>query len=79
MLNLETAPTDDLRVRQAMAHAINLDVYTEVVDNGVRQPARSPFSESLPWHSQDAVDTYPAFDPDAARALIEEYEAASRT
>ena len=75
MLNTAVAPTDDVRVRRAMAHAINLDAYAAAVDNGVRKSAQSPFAPSLPWHSEEAVAAYPAFDQDAARALIEEYEA----
>ncbi len=74
MLNLDVAPTDDVRVRRAMAHAINLDAYAQAVDKGVRETARSPFAPSLPWYSQEAVDAYPVYDPEAAEALIAEYE-----
>jgi ABC-type transport system substrate-binding protein len=75
MLNLDEPPVDDIRVRQAMAHAIDLDQYVAVVDAGVRSPARAPFIDSSPWYSEEAVDAYPEFDPAAAEALIAEYEA----
>ena len=75
MLNLGAPPTDDLRVRQAMAMATNREAYAEAVDKGIRPVAASPFVEGSPWYSQEAVDAYPAYDPEGAKALIDEYEA----
>jgi len=75
MLNLLEPPLDDLRVRQALAHATNREAYAEVIDRGIRPVARSPFIESSPWHSPEAEAVYPDFDQDAARALVEDYEA----
>jgi peptide/nickel transport system substrate-binding protein len=75
MFNTEAPPVDDVNVRRALAHAVDLNAYVEVVDVGVRSPARSPFIETSPWHSEEAVEAYPEYDPAAATALIEEYEA----
>lgn len=75
LLNTLVPPLDDLRVRQALAHATNLELWNEVINQGVRETARTPFGPSLPWYSQGAVDAYPGYDPEAARRLVEEYEA----
>lgn len=75
MLNLEVAPLDDLRIRQALAMATNRDAYAEVVDKGIRPVASSPFIEGSPWFSQEAADVYPDYDLEAATALVAEYEA----
>jgi ABC-type transport system substrate-binding protein len=75
MLNQAVAPTDDLRIRQAMAMSVSQEAYVEVIDDGIRPIARSPFIESSPWYSQEAADAYPAYDPEAAAALVAEYEA----
>jgi len=74
MLNLAVAPTDDLRIRQAMAMSVSQEAYVEVIDDGIRPIAKSPFIESSPWYSQEAADAYPAYDPEAAAALVAEYE-----
>jgi peptide/nickel transport system substrate-binding protein len=75
MLNLEAPPLDDIRVRQALAHSVDLQAYTDIVNEGVLSPARSPFIEGSRWHSDEAVAAYPEYDPAAATALIDEYEA----
>ena len=58
----------DLRVRQALAHAINYDViYNEVAKNTI--PITSPFAYG--WYKCDIERKYP-FDLDAANALLDE-------
>jgi peptide/nickel transport system substrate-binding protein len=74
MLNLLQPPVDDLRVREALAHATDREAYSSVVENNVRPLARSPFIESSPWHSSEAEAAYPDYDPDRARELIADYE-----
>src|SRR5690606_39250045 len=66
---------DDLRVRQALAMATDRDTYVAVVDRDIRPVASSPFIEGSPWYSEEAAAAYPDYDPEGARALIEEYEA----
>jgi peptide/nickel transport system substrate-binding protein len=71
-LNTDVAPLDDLRVRQALAHAIDRERMIQIGWEGVGAPAYSAFPEQNPFHVN--VET-PEHDPDQARALIEEYEA----
>jgi ABC-type transport system substrate-binding protein len=75
LLNTQQPPVDDLRVRRAMAQAIDLDQWEDWIGLGVNETARSPFSEATDWYSPEAVDVYPGYDPNAARALVDEYEA----
>lgn len=58
----------DLRVRQALAHAINYDViYNDVAKNTI--PITSPFAYG--WY-QCEIDRKYSFDLDAANALLDE-------
>jgi peptide/nickel transport system substrate-binding protein len=72
LLNLENAPLDDLRIRQALAYGTDTETYNQVINDGVSVVANNLFNPSSPWR----VDTdYPSFDPDRARELVEEYKA----
>jgi ABC-type transport system substrate-binding protein len=75
LLNTQNPPLDNPDVRRALALATDRDSYATVVDKGIRPVAASPFIESSPWYSQEAVDEYPSFDMDAAKALVTEIEA----
>ncbi|MEL6891990.1 MAG: ABC transporter substrate-binding protein, partial [Actinomycetota bacterium] len=72
ILNTTAAPFDDLRVRRAMAHAIDKDFLIENFRSGLTTPATGPLNPSDKWYSET---TYPEFDPAAAQALVDEYEA----
>jgi len=72
ILNTTAAPTDDLRIRTAMAHALDRQLIIDTFRSGLTTPANSFISPTSPWY----VDTdYPAFDLDVATALVDEYEA----
>jgi ABC-type transport system substrate-binding protein len=72
MLNMSKPPLDDVRVRQAIAHATDQETYNQVVDDDIPTIAKGPFKADSPW----AVETdYPEFDLAEATRLIEEYEA----
>lgn len=65
-------PTADVRVRQAVAAALDLKALNQRVDNGVGAWGSSLMWEGSRWH----VDTPgPQFDPDKARKLVEEVKA----
>lgn len=71
LFNTQAPPLDDVRVRRAVAHAIDTEAVSQVVTGGVSPPASSIFSPNSPFFDDSA---YPSFDPDAARRLVEEYE-----
>jgi len=68
-LNTNVAPLDDIRVRQAVAHAINRDELLRFVGPSVARPARSV----VPIGYLGFVETPQLpYDPDRARALLRE-------
>jgi len=73
MFNTSVAPLDDVRVRRALAMAVDVPRIFDFLDaTGVKQPLDSPYPSTSFWH----VDSeYPDFDPAEAARLIEEYEA----
>ncbi len=71
MLNTTAAPFDDLRVRRAMAHAIDRQFMVDNSRSGLTEVADGPFSPGSKWFFETG---YPEFDPAAAQALVDEYE-----
>jgi len=71
IFNTETAPFDDLRVRQAATHAFPRAEYTEFIMRGSNSPAETIFADGLDYH----VDTIEqATDqPELAEPLISAY------
>ncbi|MDZ7799344.1 MAG: peptide ABC transporter substrate-binding protein [Trueperaceae bacterium] len=60
----------DVRVRRALAHGLDKQLITDTVFAGVVEPQHAIFPRSH-WAHADDVRRY-AYDPDAARALLEE-------
>lgn len=60
----------DLKVRQAIAHALSTDDYVSQVLQGNGELATSPISSQIDWAHTEAP--IPAFDQDAARRLLDE-------
>lgn len=71
-MNQLTPPFDDVRAREAAAHAVDQQTWVNVITQGVNQPATSVFNPSSKWY-YDAG--YPSYDLDAAKQLVQEYEA----
>ena len=72
LANNERPPFDDIRARQAVAMCTDLDVYIDLRTDNVVPAANGPFSPGTPGYLEDTG--YPAFDPDAGRALWDELE-----
>ena len=68
--NNRKAPFDNLKVRQAMAHAIDRQAIIDGVTNGYGTPIGAPFAPHNAYYV-DLTDTYP-LDRDAAKALLAE-------
>ncbi|MFN0182438.1 MAG: ABC transporter substrate-binding protein [Aquabacterium sp.] len=71
MINLDQPDVSDLRVRQAMAHALDRETMNKLITRGLAKIANTPFGTGLAPHEQ--VDGYPKFDPARARKLLAEY------
>lgn len=70
MFNLRRKPLDDVRVRKAIAHAIDRPFIAKALLGGVTTVAYSPLAPSTPFYS-DKVETYPT-DLKKAAALLDE-------
>lgn len=63
-------PLDDIRVRQALAMAIDYDYHIEVALAGYGRRAQGPLTSVFPYHNYD-IELIP-FDLEAAKALLAE-------
>lgn len=71
LLNTSDAPLDDVRVRQALARATDPAAYAAALGQEPTGPT-GPYPEGSPWHTDSG---WPEVDLDAARSLVDDYEA----
>ena len=71
LLNTAVAPTDDVRVRLALAYAIDKQRIINNVRNGIPPKSFGPFARGSPYHSSTS---YAWFDLDTAKALVAQYQ-----
>ncbi|MEY7849150.1 ABC transporter substrate-binding protein [Natrarchaeobius sp. A-rgal3] len=69
--NVAREPFNDVRVRRAVAHAIDAEAIVNDVLEGVGRPATGPFSPSLTHWANEDLEPY-AYDLDRAAELLEE-------
>jgi peptide/nickel transport system substrate-binding protein len=69
-LNMSRPPFDDVRVRQAVAYALDKQAIVDATLEGVGAPAVGPMSPSEVWVNAD-LEGYP-YNPDKARELLAE-------
>jgi len=63
-------PANDIRVRRALNHAVNKQAISDVLLQGLTQPATQGAVRGLLGYNPD-LDTFP-YDPEKARALLKE-------
>ncbi len=68
----EGRPGEDVRVRQAIAHAFNNEAYLERASKGAGVPSKSIFADSSKWSTGVEV---PAYDVEQAKTLLDEAKA----
>jgi peptide/nickel transport system substrate-binding protein len=74
-LNFTKPPFDDRRMREAVIRAIDPRALNASQYRNAGNLATTAFAEGDPYFSQAAADSYPTYDPERARQLIEEYRA----
>lgn len=70
-MNLTQPPLDDVRVRHALAHAMDRELLRKTVSYGVPTLAYSPFGPGM--DVDQPADIYPEYDLEKAKALVSEY------
>ena len=73
-MNVEKEPFDDVRVRQAIAHAIDKEEIIEGVYDGNGVPAEGPLAPDVWGYNEDLEGR--SFDLDQARELLDETDVA---
>ena len=74
IINTYKAPFDDVRVRRALAYALDQDQLIEVLGGtGITPRQTQYFSADSPYYSEDAAEAWPNNDPDQAKQLLDEY------
>jgi ABC-type transport system substrate-binding protein len=71
LLNTAVPPTDDGRVRLALAHAIDKQRIINNVRSGIPPKSFGPFARGSAYHSSTG---YPWFDVDTAKTLVARYQ-----
>lgn len=71
ILNNKRSPFDDVRVRRALAYALDVEFIARTAYARVLRPAKSPLTRFIPWAYTSKVQQYP-HDTDRANALLDE-------
>jgi len=71
LFNVSKAPTDDLKVRQAINYAVDQEAISETLYQKILGPSYGALSPVTPCYWSGAEEMY-AYDPEKAKALLEE-------
>ena len=72
-LNTKVAPLDDVRVRKALAMAIDMPRVIDLLNGtGIKKQMHGPYADTSFWYADTG---YPEFDLEGAKSLVEEYTA----
>ncbi|MGB6009282.1 ABC transporter substrate-binding protein [Castellaniella sp.] len=69
--NLRAKPLDDIRVRQAIAHAIDKNFITQRLHRGMSKPLDGPFHSKNAYFDEKSLVVYD-YDLDKAKRLLDE-------
>jgi len=72
-MNNSVAPMDDVRVRRALAHAVDYEALNTVIFSGAAEVTHSFIEADSPFN--DPTVEWPEFDSSQAQELVDEYEA----
>jgi peptide/nickel transport system substrate-binding protein len=70
-INITKGPTDDLKVRQAILHAVDQDTLNKTVLSGAYEPAHNVLTPTTPGYNK-ADDSMYAYDPAKAKSLLDQ-------
>jgi peptide/nickel transport system substrate-binding protein len=74
MFNTAVPPFDDVRVRLGLNKLNDQERVIEALGGtGISKPVTQWFSEDSPWWTQEAADSYPTFNFEEGKALLQEY------
>jgi peptide/nickel transport system substrate-binding protein len=74
IFNTTVPPVDDVRVRRALAYAVDQEALIVVLGGEGITPAQSQFfSPDSPWFSSAVDEVWPTYDPDEAAEWLEQY------
>lgn len=74
IFNTEKAPLDDVRIRRALAFALDQDQLIDVLGGtGITPPQTQYFSPDSAFYSEVVAGKWPTNDPAKAKALVDEY------
>jgi peptide/nickel transport system substrate-binding protein len=71
MINTEKAPTNDVKVREAIIRAVNQDELVQVAFAGLQEAAHNVLSPTTFSYSDEAANLY-SYAPEQAKQLLEE-------
>jgi peptide/nickel transport system substrate-binding protein len=72
--NTAVPPTDDVRVRRAIAHALNQDELIAVLGGtGISPAAHGLFTQESPWYVDELEDAWPSEDLERAQEYLDDY------
>jgi peptide/nickel transport system substrate-binding protein len=74
LINTTRPPVDDVRVRRALAYAIDQPAILDLLGGSDISPiATQWYSAESPWYSETVAELWPTNDPEMARQLLDEY------